>query len=212
MANYPANLVVRGRRCLVLGGGEVAERKTLGLLVAGAEVSICSPVLTAKLRELAARGEVIHINSIYRPEIIGKFFIVICATDDHSVNQEAAREAQRKGALANVVDDPEISDFTVPASVIRGDLVVTVSTNGKSPILARRLREELAGLYGPEYGVYLEIVAKIRAELKELRRDGSYRQSFWRETLNAEIINLLREGKLDQAEERIRSALKSDAR
>ena len=106
-----------------------------------------------------------------------------------------------------MVDAPELCDFTVPAQVARGDLLITVSTGGRSPALARRLREELAGRYGPEYGACLELIARLRAELKERLASAEQRGGFWREALNAEVLALLRDGRVREAEEKIKDAV-----
>jgi precorrin-2 dehydrogenase/sirohydrochlorin ferrochelatase len=206
MAYYPLNLRLDGRMCLVLGGGEVAERKALSLLAAGAAVTVRSPRLTPPLVELAEAGRIQHINTPYQSGAIENYFIVICATDDRAVNSSAATEARRAGALVNVVDAPELCDFTVPAHIARGDLVITVSTNGKSPALSRRLRQELEQRYGPEYGLYLELVSRLRADLKGRLPAAGERLAFWREALDEEIIALLRAGKITEAEEKIRNA------
>jgi len=206
MTLYPMNLNLDRRQCLVLGGGPVAERKACALAAAGARVTVCSPRLTAGLAQLAASGQVIHLDASYTPGAIGIFFIVICATDDAIVNRQAAQEARRQGALVNVVDAPELCDFTVPAQISRGELLITVSTGGKSPALARRLREELEQHYGPEYGLYLELVARLRAEIKKVPGTPSERQALWREALDEEILALLRTGKIKEAEEKIKNA------
>jgi precorrin-2 dehydrogenase/sirohydrochlorin ferrochelatase len=206
MTLYPVNFNLNKRECLVLGGGEVAERKTNALLSAGGRVTVLSPRLTPKLRELSAKGRITHVNSSFHPGSIGSFFLVFCATDNAEVNRLAADEARNKGALVNVADAPELCDFTVPANVVRGDLVITVSTNGKSPALARRLREELEQRYGPEYGLYLELVARLRSELMMRPGTATQRQSFWRDLLDHEVLDLLRAGKINEAEEKIRNA------
>jgi precorrin-2 dehydrogenase/sirohydrochlorin ferrochelatase len=209
VALYPINLKMNGRECLVLGGGDVAERKTHALLAVGAKVTILSPHLTPELKKLADNGWVIHLDSVYRPGAIEKSFIVICATDDASVNQQAAAEARGKGALVNVVDAPALCDFTVPAYISQGELLITVSTNGKSPALARRLREELEKCYGPEYGQYLDIVSRLREELKKHPGTAKERQTFWRENIDLEALALLRAGRIIEAEEKIRNAANS---
>ena len=207
MAYYPVNLSIGGRKCLIVGGGCVAERKALDLIAAGAVVEVCSPVLSEKLANLAVDGTITHIGQEYRPGVAGGYFIVICATDDKLVNRLAAEEARKNGALVNVADDSSASDFTVPARLRRGDILVTVSTNGKSPMLARRLREQLAETYGPEYGVFLELIAKLRAELKAENTCAFERRLLWRDSLDIEIIGLLKTGKLKDAEEKLRQML-----
>jgi precorrin-2 dehydrogenase/sirohydrochlorin ferrochelatase len=203
MTYYPVNLRLAGRDCLVVGGGAVAGRKAEALLAAGARVTVLSPELAPPLAALAAAGKVVHRPEPYRPGAIGNFFIVICATDDAAVNSQAAMEARRGGALVNVADDPEAGDFTVPARVARGDLLLTVSTGGKSPALAARLRRELEERYGPEYGEYLALLARLRDEVKENLAGAAARGDFWREALDGEILALLKAGRVREAEEKI---------
>lgn len=204
---YPVNLNIAGRRCLVVGGGAVAERKAAALLAAGARVAVLSPALTPGLAALAAAGRVVHHPGAYRPGVIEDCFIVICATDDPAVNHRAAEEARAGGALVNVVDAPELCDFTVPAQVARGDLLITVSTGGGSPALSRRLRQELEERYGAEYGEFLEILARLRVELKEHLATAEARGGFWREALDGEVLALLRAGRVGEAEEKIKNAV-----
>jgi siroheme synthase, N-terminal domain len=207
MPEYPVNLRLSRRECLVIGGGVVAERKAESLLAAGASVTVLSPSLTPGLAALAAAGVVVHKPDVYRPGGIGEFFLVICATDDGGVNRQAAVEGRRAGALVNVADDPEASDFTVPARVVRGDLLLTVSTNGKSPALSRQLRQEIAERYGPEYGEYLTLLARLRGEVKERLATAAERGDFWRAVLDGEALALLRAGNVQAAEEKIHHAI-----
>jgi len=208
-AFYPVNLRLDGQDCLVVGGGAVAERKVKGLLTAGACVTVMSPALSSSLAALASEGSIGHIAAAYQPGSIQDFFIVICATDDAVVNRRAAEEAGSKGALVNVVDAPELGDFIVPSHLARGDLLITVSTGGKSPALARRLREELEVRYGQEYGLHLEMLSRLRAELKERLANAEERGDFWREVLSGEVLALLTAGNMQEAEERIRNAVSS---
>lgn len=206
MAIYPVNLQIDGRRCAVVGGGSVAERKVVSLVGTGACVTVFSPELTVCLAEMAASGQIVHVDRPYSQGDLENYFIVICATDNRDINRQAAEEARRAGALVNVADDPEACDFTVPAQVVRGDVLFTVSTGGKSPALARRLREELAGRYGPEYGKYLELVAKARDEIRTRLATSRDREQFWRDTIDNDILALLQQGKIEEAEAKIRNA------
>ena len=206
---YPVNLQMTGKCCAVIGGGAVAERKVGSLLKAGAVVTVFSPQVTDALSRLAQAKQITHIDRPYRQGDLAGFFLAICATDDRRVNQTAAQEADVRGMLLNVVDAPELGNFSVPAQVVRGDLLLTVSTNGKSPALAKRLRQDLEERYGEEYGLYLQLVAKIRAELKDRLATAKERERFWREHIDDEMMILLRQGKINEAEARIRNAIGS---
>lgn len=204
---YPVNLDLTDKRCAVIGGGGVAARKTSALLAARARVTVIAPQLTASLAQLAARGKIVHIAKPYREEALDGFFLVFCATDDAETNCRAASAARAGGALVNVADASASSDFTLPAQVRRGDLLLTVSTGGRSPALARRLAKELAARYGEEYGVCLEMLEHVRKEMKRALSSSQEREAFWREALSGEVLRLVREGKFMEAEAEIRNAI-----
>lgn len=203
---YPVNLNLIGRSCAVIGGGLVAERKVVSLLQAKALVTIFSPQLTNRLSQLAERQFLSAHLRRYNPGDLAGYFLVICATNDLIVNRQAAREAKVAQALVNIVDAPELCDFTVPAQVVRGDLLLTVSTAGHSPKFARLIRQQLEKKYGAEYGIYLELLGKIRSDMKQKRLSAKQRQCFWQDTLDEEILVLLAAGKLKEAEDKIRYA------
>lgn len=206
MPFYPVNLQITGKPCVVIGGGAVAERKVIALLKAEAAVTVFSPKMTTALSRLVQAQHIRHVDRLYRQGDLAGFFLAVCATDDARINKQAAKEAAGRGILVNVADDPDAGNFNVPAQVTRGDLLITVSTGGKSPALARLLRQELADCYGEEYGIYLDIVAEIRAEMKDRLASAKEREQFWRESFDQEAMRLLRQGKINEAEARIRNA------
>lgn len=206
MELYPVNIKLHKRRCAVIGGGAVAERKVKALLEAGAEVNVISPVLTPGISGLQEDCRLSWLPRAYQTGDLENFFFVFCATDDPGINRQAAQDAKAAGALVNCVDDPELSDFYVPAHIAHGDLLLTVSTGGGSPALARRLREELAARYGAEYGHYLDLVAKLRIEMKERLATSKERENFWRRAIDQETLDLLKQGRFTEAEERMRNA------
>lgn len=207
MPVYPINLDLTGRQCACVGGGAVATRKVAALVEAGACVTVFSPTLTPALAQLARDENIIHIAQLCQPGDIGAFFMVICATDDKQINQSVAQEARKSGALVNVVDAPELCDFTVPSKISRGDLLITVSTGGKSPALAKKLRLELESRYGPEYGAYLEWIGILREQMKHCLKTSKERECFWQQTIDEDVLSLLRQGKLNEAEEKIKYAI-----
>lgn len=166
MLTYPINVVgLAHQRCLVVGGGTVALRKVEGLVAAGAQVTVVAPEADEGLLTLAASG-VVHLEDrAYESRDLDGTFLVIAATDDRTVNHAVSAGAMSRGLLVNVVDDPDASNFIVPAVVRRGELTVAVSTGGASPALARRLREELEVRFGPEYEELVEILAALRPEI-----------------------------------------------
>jgi precorrin-2 dehydrogenase/sirohydrochlorin ferrochelatase len=173
VVHYPVFLDLAGKPCLVVGGGEVAAGKVSGLLDAGARVVVVSPGLAGTLARLVAAGAVAHRAREFGEEDLDGMALVIAATDQPEVNAAACRAARRRRILVNVVDTPSECDFYTPAVVRRGALQIAVSTEGKSPVLARCIREELEARFGPEYARYLEILGRARAESK--RRGDSLR-------------------------------------
>jgi len=149
MRYYPIGLDIAERRCLVVGGGEVGQRKAERLLECGARVTVVGRELTRRLEGLVREGRVGHIAADYDKSHLEGVFLVIGATDDGDVNERIFRDARRKGVLANIVDDPGRCDFILPALCRQGDLVITVATGGRSPALAKKLRQELEERYGP---------------------------------------------------------------
>ena len=210
MQYYPINLNIADRDCAVIGGGPVAERKVAAIADCGAKVTVISPDLTAGLAEMAAAGSINHIAEEYRSEIMTSFFLIICATDDHSINNKAAEEAKQQGILVNVVDGPNLCDFIVPAIVDRGDLTIAISTSGKSPALARLIKQQLAALYGEEYAAYTELLAEFRQKIKEKCSTSREREQLWQKTDMAELLALLKSGKLKDAEDMILNAANSN--
>lgn len=176
------------------------------LLAAGAEVTLISPAVTPTLAGWAATGHIRYEPVHFYNEAVKGCFLVFCATNSPPVNRAAAAAAKVAGALVNVADSPELCDFTLPASLVRGDLLVAVSTGGHSPALAREVRNELAGCVGEEYGVYLEICGKIRREWQTGGLPAAERCRRWREIegFDPEAMALLRAGRLTEAEVRIR--------
>lgn len=203
---YPINLNLTGRQCAVIGGGLVAERKIETLLKANAVVTVFSPKLTARLSQLAERHRLSAYLRTYQAGDLARYFLVICATNDAAINRQAALEVKAAHGLVNIADDPTLCDFMVPAQVRRGDLLLTVSTTGGSPKFARLIRQQLETQYGEEYGLYLDLLGKVRKNLQQENLSLEQRQKFWQESLDEDILALLAAGKLIEAEEKIRYA------
>jgi precorrin-2 dehydrogenase / sirohydrochlorin ferrochelatase len=206
---YPINLSIKGRRCAVVGGGRVALRKIRTLLREDAVVIVIAPKITIELSTLYAEGKLVWLKEVYTKGRLRDFFIVICATDDAAVNAMAADEAKTAGALVNVVEPSGLSNFTVPAQVRRGDLLLTVSTGGRSPAFSRQLRHELELSFGETYGVWLETLAGLRLEMKERLGTSHKREAFWRHALDTHLLELVKQGKFEKAEAEIRNAISS---
>ncbi len=163
---FPAFLDLRGRRCVVVGGGAIGERKVDDLLGAGARVTLVSPALTPRFATLAAAGRIAHRPRPFRRADVRGAVLVIAATGVPAVDAAVAAEARRRRALVNVVDRPAECDFILPSVLRRGGLQIAVSTGGRSPALAREIRKRLERVIGPEYAELVERVGRARAEAR----------------------------------------------
>jgi siroheme synthase-like protein len=199
MLYYPVYLDLKGRDVLVVGGGAVAEGKALQLVEAGARVTVVSPQLSEALRAAADRGEITHIDGSFAERDLNRMFLVISATDDRKVNEKVAKAARERGALCNVVDQPDLCDFITPALVTRGGLQIGVSTGGGSPTLTQRVKREIAALIGEEYGVLLELAAEMRAEARGRVADFERRKEVLRAFVESDALDMIRAGRLDEA-------------
>ena len=164
-ALFPAFLKLEGKKCVVVGGGPIAESKVQSLLAARARVDVVAPKITASLKQRARRGSLVWKRRQFELSDLDGVFLVIAATSDEAVNDLVFREADRRGTLCNAVDQPPRCHFYFPAVVRRGALQIAISTAGHSPALAQRIRKELEAQFGPEYEQWLERLGKIRARL-----------------------------------------------
>ena len=206
---YPLNLELCGRRCTVIGGGRVAERKIRALLAAGAVVTVIAPTLTAHLQQLAASKRIQWEAALYRPGMLvaSSPVLVFCTADDAHANGLAVDEARAIGALVNAAAEPKQSDFQVPSRIHHGDFLLTVSTGGGSPAFSRLLREQLEEEYPESFGQFVERLVRIRQELRDRGGGSMLHQVIWRKVMDKRIIDLVRAGQLDLAEEEIRHGI-----
>ncbi|MEC4686113.1 MAG: bifunctional precorrin-2 dehydrogenase/sirohydrochlorin ferrochelatase [Nitrospirota bacterium] len=191
MRYYPVFLNLEGKRCIVIGGGEVAERKVLTLLEAGASVTVISPELTERLAGLKRAGQIEHIQRRYQEGDLTGAFIVIAATSAMDVNRKVSGDAGN--IPVNVVDVPDLCTFIVPSVVKRGELTIAVSTSGASPALSRSIREELEDLYTKEAGDLLQHIAGIRKTLMESDIPPEKRAVILKRLGSREVLQILRE-------------------
>ncbi len=197
MAYYP--IVLTGPiAAVVIGGGQIAERKVQGLLQGGAEITVISPSLSPALQRLAQDGSVRAVLRNYLPGDLAGAHLVIAATDDPAVNAAIAEEARQRGCLINVVDDPQRCTFHVPAVIRRGEIVISISTTGTSPALARYLRRHLDVLIGPEYGQLAEILAELRPQWRRREHPECQPGLAWDRLIDAALA-LLRVDQVQQA-------------
>jgi precorrin-2 dehydrogenase/sirohydrochlorin ferrochelatase len=200
-------LDLTGKAALVVGGGNVAERKVRSLLKAEAEITVVSPELTSKLQEQLENNLISCEERNYQSRDIENKFLAIGATDSSEVNRKVAEDALALNLLVNIIDQPQLSNFNVPASVRQGSLCLSVSTDGNSPALSRRIRKELETNFGPEYGEFLEIMGELRSEIIQKVPEEKRRKEIFRELAYSKVIEYMREGNYSQVEKLINDIL-----
>lgn len=211
MPYFPLFLQLEGRPVIVLGGGAVAERKVGGLLQAGAQVTVVAPQLTKNLAAWAGARRIKHRRRRYRPGDLTGFILAFAATDDESTNAQIAQEAEEHNLLVNVADRPQLCSFILPSVLSRGDLVVAVSTSGKSPALAKKIREDLEAYFGPEYEEYLQLIARVRKRALAEIPDESRRQNLFQTLFESDLLKWLQEGEQGKAQNFIEQVFKEAA-
>jgi precorrin-2 dehydrogenase/sirohydrochlorin ferrochelatase len=179
MRYYPIYLDVRDRPCLVVGGGAVGTRKTRTLLRAGARVVVVSPEATPELDALAREDQIRLHRRPYADQDLADVFLVFGTTNDRRLNHKISADARQRGILCNIADQPDQGQFVLPSVVARGDLLISISTSGKSPALARRIRRQLEDEFGDEYARMLELLGVLRRRLLARGHDPrGHRQKF----------------------------------
>ncbi len=207
MSFYPICLDLEAKPCVVVGGGRVAERKVLGLLSCSAQVSVISPVLSKELKLQHAAGNIQWIDREYRQGDLAQAFLVIAATDDEETQKQVYEEAATNNLLLNVADVPQRCNFILPATVRRGDLSLSVSTAGKSPALARKIRMELEKRYGPEYRLLVYILGAARPEILASGLTQSENEQLFKELLHDDMEEWIKNREWNTVEKHIRSVL-----
>ena len=193
MKYYPVNLDMTNKRCVVVGGGEIAERKVERLLECGAQVTVVSKSLTPVLKARKKTGQMDHIDRDYEDQALDGAFMVIGATDRNDVNERISKEAMARGLLVNIVDDPDRCNFILPSLVQQGDLSIAISTGGKSPALAKKLRKELEKQYGPEYQTLLVIMGILRKRILAGDQRAADNKAVFEDLVHSDILQAIRE-------------------
>ena len=206
---YPLMLDLTGRFCLVVGGGEVAARKVESLLEAGAIVTVISPDGLQIMDEWTAQGLIQwEKRSFMIDEEVGKYTLVVAATNHSEVNLSVYTAVTRVGGWINIVDRPDLCNFIVPSTVHRGKLVISISTSGASPGLASKIKQKINHDFGPEYEGYVNFLAEIRQHVLQTVDDSKRRRAIFRQLLDEEFLtatdeerNLKVAALLDQSEQ-----------
>ena len=181
-------LKLDGRRCLVVGAGDVAESKIAGLLDAAAKVRVVAPEATPQVQSWAASGQIEWFARPCEPTDLDGMFLVVAATFSPELHEQIHAEAQLRGVLCNVVDVPELCDFYYPAVARRGALQIAVSTSGESPALAQRRRKELEEQFGPEYEIWLQQLGEEREKLFAASMDPEERKRLLHDLASADAF------------------------
>lgn len=202
---YPVYLDLRGKRCVVIGGGEIGERKVEGLLDGSAEVTLISPDITPRLHELAQAGLIEWHARQYQQGDLEGAFLAIAATDARAVNQAIAAEAEREKVVLNVVDDAPLCTFIAPSIVRRGEVTLAISTGGSSPALARKLKETIQDSDLLRYADLVGVLSKARILVKQ--RGIAVDVDRWQEGITENLIDLVDAGKSEEALDALMSFL-----
>jgi precorrin-2 dehydrogenase / sirohydrochlorin ferrochelatase len=202
---YPICLDISEKRCVVIGGGDVAVRKILRLLACGAAVTVVARKLTPAIKDMAAQGKLRHVDDDYDERYLAGAFLVIGATDREEINDRIAADCRARGIIVNIVDDPGRCDFILPSLVSRGSLSIAVSTDGKSPALARKLREELSEQFGPEYEGYLELLGWLRERIIAAGRPADDNRDIFTALVNSPLHGQINAGRWQEAAQTIRA-------
>ena len=209
LLGYPVNLVVAGRRCVVVGAGRIAARKVDGLLAAGADVHVVAPRLGDQVRAWRDEGRVTVAERAFQSGDLDGAWLATAATDDHVANHAVFQAGDSRGVWVNSADDPDNCSFTLMSVIRRGDLVVTVGTGGRSPALATWLKERITAELGPEYETLVELLSAARDAMQAEGR--STEDADWKRALDSGMLDLIRAGRVADAKELLRSCLSSSS-
>ena len=198
MRYYPIHLDIKNRDCLIVGGGAVGTRKVNTLIECGARVTVVSPDPTPELTKLASEGSVTLKKRAYRNDDLTGMFLVIGATDDERLNRQISKDAEQAHILCNIADRPEVCNFILPSIVRRGDLFITISTSGKSPALAKHLRQKLETQFGQQYADFLLLMGAIRQKLLSQAHEPEEHKALFNQLIDSDLIELMQAGKTEE--------------
>lgn len=197
---YPAQINIKNKNCVVVGGGKVAWRKVCSLKNAGAKVVVVSPVFCP---EMEKEEGIELVKQKYDERFLNEAVIVIASTDNEAVNEKVYHDAARKGILVNVVDKPDYCSFIVPSSIVRGDLCITISTGGASPAFARNIRLQLEEQFGNEYGEFIELLSEMRSKVLDEVPDEKIRREILQRIAELDMFGLFKETGVNEARKKM---------
>ncbi|MCD4805037.1 MAG: bifunctional precorrin-2 dehydrogenase/sirohydrochlorin ferrochelatase [Desulfobacterales bacterium] len=203
MRYYPVNLDIQNRKCLVVGGGSVGTRKVMTLLECGAVVTVVSSDVAEELLELAEKKMIELKRRPYESSDIDGMFLVIGATDNEELNRQINKDAEHQNKLCNIADRPEACNFILPSIVNRGNLVIAISTSGKSPAFAKKMRQDLEKEFGEEYDEFLQLMGAIRKKALSEKHEPEAHKHLFEQLINRGLVDMVR----NNDEERINSLL-----
>ncbi len=204
---YPINIKAQGLPCLVIGGGHVALRKIKKLISEGADVTVLAPELSEAVRALASEGKIAWKKSYFQENDCLGYQLVITAAGVEEVARQVQKASLAHHFLYNAADFPPLGNCSVPASFSSGGIHIAVSTDGRSPAMAKYVKEWLQEEIPDAFGLWLDRVGDMRKELKERMKESDAREAFWRAAFGPAIMQLVIEGKVDEAEECVRHAI-----
>jgi precorrin-2 dehydrogenase/sirohydrochlorin ferrochelatase len=200
---YPVYIDLSDKKCLLVGGGKVAERKIDQLLEYQCIIKVVSLQAEENIRKWADEGLIVLEQREFMEEDLEGIFMVFVATDNNMVNDQVSKLCRERGIMVNAVDDPPNCDFYVPSILKRSSLVLAISTGGKSPAFARRLRRELEEIITPEYGEFVDMIGEQRDLVKDRIEDIETRKKIFEELIYSDILELLQAGEKDKAKEKV---------
>ncbi len=201
---YPINLNVKGKKCVNIGGGKVAYRKACSLREAGADTVVVSPEFCP---EIVDEEGLVLVKEAYDERFLDGALLVIASTDNEAINQKVALDAGKRNIIVNVVDYPELCSFIVPSTINRGGLCISISTGGASPAVAKRIREELEGVFGAEYEGYLDLLNKMRDVAMSDVKDKVKRRKILQRLAGKDILEFVKKKGVKDAEAKMREII-----
>lgn len=204
---YPVNLAVKDKTCLIVGGGQVAERKVKGLLDCGAHVVVVSPEATEWIQALASNRSIDLALRKYKPTDLDGRFLVIGATNDENTNKQISQDAAQLGILCNIADRPDACSFVLPAVVRQGDLVIAISTSNQSPAVAKRIRKVLEKEFGPEYATLIRLMGAIRRKLLAHGKSPEANKKNLERLLDGGLLDMIRTDRIGDVDTSLSNVL-----